>query len=132
MDNKRPVELNLLQLRFPFTAIISILHRISGVIIFLSIPVILYGFSYAFQSEINFIELKRILLSHYAFKIMVLGILLMFSYHTIAGIRHLIMDFGHFESQQSANISGFIVIMLNLLVACILGVYLFDLKEMLL
>lgn len=97
------IYLNLFLIDFPFTAITSILHRISGLILFLTIPFCLYFFKLSIESESAF-ETTKIIISQFHIKITIYLIYLIFLYHLINGIKHIIMDFGFFEEKGSSKI----------------------------
>lgn len=115
------IYLNLFLIDFPVTAITSILHRITGVFIFLSSPLILYLFRLSLQSNSSFV-LAKSLFYQLHIKVLVFLVLFSFIYHMMFGIKHIIMDFGFFESKSSSkNISiVFFVIVLFLIVLSIL------------
>ena len=100
MDKKHPVNLNLLSIKFPITAITSILHRLSGVFLFLLIPIILYIWSYSLTSSLHFANVQA-WLGSWGVKILLWLLLAALIYHLVAGIRHLIMDLGYGESKTS-------------------------------
>src|SRR5262245_52853916 len=91
--NQRPKNLNLFTIRQPIPAIVSILHRISGAILFFVIPLLLWGLSLSLSSKHNFEHLRQLLSSPWA-KFIIWCFLAAFIYHFIAGIRHLFMDMG--------------------------------------
>ena len=89
--NKRPKNLNLLKIHQPVTAVVSILHRVSGVILFLLIPLLIYLLAYSLRSESNYIQLQGLLSSKYVTWIM-LPVVLALMHHFFAGIRFLFLD----------------------------------------
>ncbi len=112
MVDKRPVYINVFTFAFPITAIVSILHRISGVVVFLSIPLFLSmlqdGLYYPWTtSSIP--------------KVLVWLVLTVFMYHLIAGIRHLCMDAGYAESKRAATISSYAVFIMTILFSILIG-----------
>jgi succinate dehydrogenase / fumarate reductase cytochrome b subunit len=112
---KPPVNLNLLKMRFPITAWVSILHRLSGIFIFLLIPALLYMLQESLSSEARFMLLQKNLDQ----PILRLGIWLLFSaiiYHSLAGIRHLLMDLHLGGSKQQARFSAFLVLFLTFII----------------
>lgn len=119
----RPVNLALYTIKFPITAIISIIHRISGFFLFLCIPIFLYYWQYSLSSYNNFIKIKSCLNTNIC-KFVLLIIILGLFYHFIAGIRHLLMDKHIGDSKSSAIFSSYFVIILNIVFAIILGIYL--------
>ena len=111
MKDPRPFNLNLLTIRFPRTAIVSILHRISGVLIFLILPVLLYALQCSTQSAASFEQIKTFL-SLPLSKLFVWFILSVFLCHILAGLRHLSMDMGIGETLKAARFSAALVLTL--------------------
>jgi len=89
--NSRPVYLNLLKIRLPITGIVSIAHRISGVLLFLAIPFAVYLLDLSIESEQSFARLIELLQQP---SLVVLQMILLWSlvHHLIAGIRFLLID----------------------------------------
>ena len=77
--------------RLPLSGLISILHRVSGAILFLLLPFVLYLLDKSLRSEISFTLFKDTL-SHWYVKLIVLVLLWSYLHHFCAGIRHLVMD----------------------------------------
>jgi succinate dehydrogenase / fumarate reductase, cytochrome b subunit len=119
---KRPVNLDLSTFQFPVTAIASILHRISGFILFLLIPLILWVFSYSLTSPEHFQALQA-KFAHPLSKIIFLSIFLALFYHLLAGVRHLIMDTGWGEKLAQARCSARVIILLAVMATMAMGVY---------
>lgn len=114
--------LNLLQIRFPITAIVSILHRITGVLAFLAIPSMLWFLSQSVRSEKTFNNLKA-LMEQPCYKLFVIALLAALTYHIIAGVRHLMMDIGIGESKCAGKISSYIVLGLFVVSLAFIGYY---------
>src|SRR5688572_19642986 len=91
MNKKRPVNLNLLTIKQPIPAIVSIGHRVSGVLLFLLFPVLLILFHLSLSSSQNFNLLHEYLTTRSA-KIILWLALFPLVFHLIAGIRHLLID----------------------------------------
>jgi succinate dehydrogenase / fumarate reductase, cytochrome b subunit len=117
----RPVNLDLMSLKFPSTAIVSILHRISGVALFLLTPVMLYWLYLSLASELSFSELGAQLESP-LWRLMLWIFTTALTYHAFAGVRHLLMDMGWGEDLSSARKSAVWVIVFAVLGAGCLGV----------
>lgn len=115
MAYQRPVNLNLFTIKFPIPAIISILHRTSGAILFLLLPLILWLLNTSLSSPENFDYIQTIF-TNWFFKIVVWGLLAALIFHLFAGIRHLIMDLGIGESLKAARGSAWLVIGLSVLI----------------
>ena len=84
----------ILKYRLPLAGRVSILHRASGLILFLLLPFALYLFEQSLTSEITFDTLKGIA-SNIIVKLIVLVLSWAFLFHFCAGVRHLIMDTNH-------------------------------------
>lgn len=109
---KKPVYINVFTYAFPITAIVSILHRLSGVFVFLFIPVFLsllqQGLYFPwFENRIH--------------KFIIWLLLSALLYHLCAGIRHLIMDVGGCEDNKSATTSSYVVIASSILLSILVG-----------
>jgi succinate dehydrogenase / fumarate reductase, cytochrome b subunit len=87
----RPKYLNLIQIKLPMPGIISIMHRVSGAVLFFALPVLLYGFQQSLTSFGAFGDL-RIFFSNWLVKLIVLGLFWGFFHHLCAGIRYLALD----------------------------------------
>ncbi len=89
--SKRPVYLNLLKIRLPIGGVVSIAHRITGVLLVLLTPLAVYLLQQSLQSEAAF-ERTRALLDSTAGRAGVLVVLWMFAQHFFSGVRHLLLD----------------------------------------
>ncbi len=108
-EKQRPVNLDLQTIRFPITAIASILHRVSGVITFIAVGILLWLLGTSLSSPEGFQQAADIM-DGFIVKFIMWGILTALAYHVIVGIRHMLMDFGYLEEtfeagQRSAKIS---------------------------
>ena len=117
--SKPPIFLNLLKIQLPIAGVSSILHRISAVGIF----VLLLPFSVvlvlASNSEEGF-STASYLLSFNSIKILLVLLLTGLTYHYISGIRHLVMDFGYWQTLNAGKISAILTIALCGLISLIL------------
>lgn len=123
MKDKRPVNLNLLKIRFPAAAIVSILHRVSGVIVFLLLPLLLWLLSQSLASVATFNALHADLMQP-GLKFFVWALLSALLYHFVAGIRHLFMDAGIGETLIGGKLSAYLVFALSAMGIILLGVWL--------
>jgi succinate dehydrogenase / fumarate reductase cytochrome b subunit len=121
VKTKQPVYLNLFQFKFPVTAIASILHRISGVILFLALPLLLYALDHSLRSEQTFAQMQQHL-THPIAKLILWGVLSALFYHLIAGFRHLLMDMHLFDGKESGRVMAWAVIAISVIFAIFLGV----------
>ncbi len=89
--NTRPKYLNLLQIHQPVTAVVSIIHRLSGVILFLAIPPLIYFYAMSLRSEADFNALIS-LFNHPVYRIAGLLAMLLLLQHLVSGLRFLLLD----------------------------------------
>lgn len=114
MNKKRPVNLDLSTIRQPITAIVSIAHRISGVILLAGILVLIWMLDASLSSRESFQQLAE-LLSSPAMKVLLWAVLAALAYHLVMGVRHLIMDFGVGESLQGGRLGAKIALIVAIL-----------------
>lgn len=109
---KRPVNLDLTKVRFPITALASISHRISGLVLYVSLIFLLLLYDRSLESNIGFAWVGNAL-DHWFPKLFINGILVSAVYHGIAGTRHLLSEFLHmFEDPESGPSSATAVFVL--------------------
>ena len=123
MNHKRPVNLALGSLKYPPMAIASILHRISGLVLFLLLPLMLYFLSLSLSSEASFLQMKTLLMGVYC-KMFVFAFGAAWIYHLLAGIRHLLMDMGIGESLVAARRGAVLMMLLSSFFIILLGLWL--------
>lgn len=123
MNDKRPVNLDLTTISLPAPAIASILHRLSGVVIFLFIPILLWILSMSLASIETFQTLQQFF-TGFLWKFILWAVLTCLLYHLVAGIRHLLMDMHIGESRVAGKISAYIVFGLGILFAILIGIWL--------
>ncbi len=107
-QDSRPVFLNLLQIRFPVTAILSIIHRVMGVILVVALPFLIYLLDLALESEAGYTYAKE-LISHPFVLFVSVGLVWALTHHLFAGIRFLLLDFEYGVEKSVARISAYVV-----------------------
>mgnify|MGYP003607238100 FL=1 len=112
MNKKRPVNLDLGSMKYPVTALTSILHRLSGILLFLCLFVMLYALGKSLSSEEGFNEIKGMLLSPLG-KLIAWVLYSALIYHLVAGVRHLFMDAGVGETLQGGKRGSVLVIIVS-------------------
>jgi len=122
VKSQRPVNLDLRTIKLPITAYTSILHRVSGVILFLGIAILLLALDTSLSSEEGFGRVQDYLASPLA-KLVIWGLLSALLYHLVAGIRHLIMDTGHGETLQGGKLGSKIVLAVSAVLIVLAGVW---------
>lgn len=122
MNKSRPKNLNLFTIRFPVTAIASILHRVSGLGLFLLIPCLLWLLSYSL-TESGFDQLERCLFSAWG-KLLVWIIFIPFCYHFAAGIRHLVMDLHIGTTREGGKVGAKVMFGVSIALILLVGIWL--------
>ena len=116
LKQKRPVFLNLMQIRFPITAIMSIAHRLTGVLLFLALPFLIYALDLSLQDEAGFTQTLKFLDS-IAVKIILLLLAWSLLHHLLAGVRYLLLDIDIGIEKQQARSTAWLVIVLALILS---------------
>lgn len=119
VKKQRPVNLDLQTIEFPVTAIASILHRVSGVITFIAVGILLWLLGISLSSPEGFQYASELMTGFFA-KFILWGILTALAYHICGGIRHMLMDFGFMDEtlavgNASAKIAFVITVVLSIL-----------------
>lgn len=110
-NKRRPKNLNLFTIRLPINAVVSILHRASGVGLFLALPLILLVLQTSVNSAQSYQSLIN-LLNTWPLKLLLIGLAWAFSHHFFAGIRHLLQDIHWMTSLNNARLSSRILLCL--------------------
>ncbi|MBA2650618.1 MAG: succinate dehydrogenase, cytochrome b556 subunit [Legionella sp.] len=122
MNKKRPINLDLRSLKYPPMAIVSILHRVSGVVIFILLPIVLFMMSRSLNSEASFTQMENTL-TNPGYKLVLWLFAASFIFHTIAGARHMIMDLGYGEELSVSRRTAVAVIVLSIISTLLLGIW---------
>jgi succinate dehydrogenase / fumarate reductase cytochrome b subunit len=121
VKDTRPVNLDIGTMRLPITAWASITHRASGVFLFVGMAVLLWGLDASLKSPESFDALKECLSNPVA-KLVIWAIVSGLIYHSLAGIKHLVMDFGIGETMEGGVLGARIVIGLSIVLILAAGV----------
>ncbi len=105
----RPVFLNLFRIRFPVTAVLSILHRILGLVLVLCIPLAIYLFGRSLQDPHGFDMVRQLLQNAYV-KLVSVPLVWALAHHLFAGIRYLLLDLEYGVGKPAARFSAYLVI----------------------
>lgn len=114
----------LLSYRLPPAGVVSILHRVSGIVLFLMLPVLLWLFQLSLTSEGTYEHLRGLTGTVLA-KLVLLGVIWALLHHLVAGIRYLALDLHVGIAKEPATRSAVAVFVVSLPLAAIAGLWLF-------
>jgi len=133
---QRPVHRNIhisqiVSYRLPPAGIVSILHRVSGVLMFLLLPFVIWLFDTSVTSEISYSRFTSVFKAGVGFlpgwfmKLVVLALIWAYLHHLIAGLRHLWMDATHAVTKEFGHTSAIVTLALSVALTLVLGFKLF-------
>lgn len=117
---KRPKHLDLVRIRLPLAGVVSIMHRVSGAVLFLFIPLLLWLLQRSLASPQTF-DAFRSAVSNPLLKMMLLGLLWAYLHHLCAGVRHLALDLDYGTELGAARVSSVIVLVVSIGLTLIAG-----------
>jgi len=122
MENKNPLSPHIQIYRWHISSLLSITHRIVGVINLLALILIFFWLLVLRLSESNY-ELFLLIINSFFGKFILIGFTWSMSFHIFSGIRHLVWDLGYGFEIKTANISGIIVIICSLVLTIIFWLF---------
>ena len=121
-DSKNPLSPHLQIYRWHISSLLSITHRISGVINLLALILIFFWLVVLSLGESNY-ELFLLIINSFFGKFILIGFTWSMSFHILSGIRHVAWDLGYGFEIKTANISGIIVIICSLVLTIIFWLF---------
>ena len=121
-DSNNPLSPHLQIYRWHISSLLSITHRISGVINLLALILIFFWLLVLSLGESNY-ELFLLIINSFFGKFILIGFTWSMSFHLLSGIRHLVWDLGYGFEIKTANISGIIVIIFSLVLTIIFWLF---------
>lgn len=125
----RPINVGILDLLifdWPFAAIVSITHRIAGVALMVAMAFALYALELSLSSEAGFNELKMLIASPLG-KFVTWVCLSALAYHFVAGVKHMIVDFGVGETLEGVLFAARLVVFFSAILIVLAGFWVFGL-----
>ena len=120
MNKQRPKHLALHLIKLPLPGFVSILHRVSGLLLFLALPLLLWLLQSSLRSIETYTALQT-LFAHPFAKLVSLGLLWAFLHHFCAGLRYLAIDLHWLHSLAQARSSSKVVMVTSLILTGLLG-----------
>ena len=121
VKKRRPLWFNLSPLNLPVSALVSILHRISGFLLFIGLIAFLYLLDLSLASESGYARAGE-LLGNPAAKLLVIASIWALLHHMCAGVRHLLLDIDVGVSLGAARRSAFVVLIVSVALAASIAV----------
>ena len=120
MNENRPKHLDLSKIKLPLPGFVSILHRASGALLFLALPLLLLMLQYSLRSIETYTQLAGVL--HHPFsKLFLLAMSWAFLHHFCAGIRYLLIDLDYGVRLAQARASSKLVLSVSLALTVLIG-----------
>lgn len=122
-----------LQYRLPLAGWVSILHRASGLLMFILMPLVIWLFDKSVTSEVSYEEFTSAfsaglwVFPGWFVKLVVLGLIWAYLHHFIAGVRHVVMDVCHTVSKEQGRSTAVLTLVLSIVLTVALGAKLFGL-----
>jgi succinate dehydrogenase / fumarate reductase cytochrome b subunit len=123
MSKGRPKYLDLLKIRLPVPGLVSILHRISGLGLFLFLPLLLWLFQSSLTSPDSYVRYRAVFANPLV-KLILIGLLWAFLHHLLAGLRFLALDLHYGTELPTARATSWLVLVTAIVLTAILGVWL--------
>lgn len=119
--------LDIIKYRLPLAGIVSILHRVSGAVMFLLLPFIIWMFDTSISTEQSYERFTAVFLGStgWFFKLVALALIWAFLHHLLAGLRHLWMDATHAVTLRFGRLSALATLGLSVLLTLAVGVKMF-------
>ena len=121
-DSKNPLSPHLQIYRWHISSLLSITHRISGVINLLALILIFFWLIFLSLGENNY-QSFLLIINSFIGKFILIGFTWSMSFHLLSGIRHLVWDLGYGFEIKTANITGLIVIIFSLILTIIFWLF---------
>jgi succinate dehydrogenase / fumarate reductase cytochrome b subunit len=122
VNKNRPVNLDISTIKLPISAYVSILHRASGIVLFVGVAILLCMLDASLESEESFASLKESM-QNPLYQFFIWGTIAALAYHLVAGVRHLLMDVGIGETLEGGQNGAKIVIFVSVILIVLAGLW---------
>jgi succinate dehydrogenase / fumarate reductase cytochrome b subunit len=120
MKTDRPVNLNMFTITLPLVGVLSFIHRVTGMALFVGVAFGLYALDLALSSQAGFAEATALLAEPLA-RFIFLGLIFSLVYHIVAGVKHIFMDFHIGDSLEAARVNAYVVIVATVVITGVVG-----------
>ena len=122
MNKKRPVNLDISTIKLPITGFVSFFHRVTGILLFAGAAVLLWILDSSLDSQESYAAVRDAS-NNLVFKFVLWSVLSALAYHTVMGLRHLLMDCGIGESLEGGKRGATIALVLSIVLIALIGVW---------
>ncbi len=126
MKKERPKNMDLTTIKLPVMGVASILHRISAVVIWVSLAYFLTILSISLGTEEGFNSIQSMLSNNFIAQFFTWGFLTAFGYYTMGGAKHLIQEFGYFETLEGGKTISQAAIALGILLSILFAIWIWS------
>ncbi|MCC2607450.1 succinate dehydrogenase, cytochrome b556 subunit [Planctobacterium marinum] len=123
MKKNRPKNMDLTTIQLPVMGLASILHRISAVIVWFAFAFFLAGLHLSLSSSDGLTQVKDMLSNHFIVQFLTWGFLTALGYYVVAGLKHIIQEFGYCESLRGGRIISQVAIAAGLVLSVLSGLW---------
>jgi len=123
VSKNRPVNLDLRTIKQPLPALVSISHRVTGVMLFIGLIFMFILFDLSLGGEEGFAAAKVVIQEYFLAKFIAWGLLVSLAFHLFAGVKHLVQDLGFGEELTTAEMAAKLVIVATVVAALLAGVW---------
>lgn len=123
MKKERPKNLDLSTIKLPVMGVASILHRISAVIIWVSLAYFLSILAISLNTEEGFNSIQNLLSNNFIAQFFTWGFLTAFGYYTMGGLKHIIQEMGHFETLEGGKMISQTAIALGIVISILFAIW---------
>jgi succinate dehydrogenase / fumarate reductase cytochrome b subunit len=122
VNKKRPVNLDLSTIKLPITGFVSFFHRVTGILLFAGVAVLLWMLDSSLDSQESFAAVRDAA-ANPIFKFVLWSVLSALAYHAVMGTRHLIMDCGVGESLKGGQLGAKIALVIAVVLIALIGAW---------
>lgn len=122
MKDKRPKNMDMTTMKLPIMGVASILHRVSAVIIWVSLAYFLPILYISLKSAQGFATIETMLIESFIAQFVTWGFMTAAGYYIFGGLKHVIQEFGYFETLQDGKLISQIAIGLGVVLSVVFGI----------
>ncbi|WP_042148307.1 MULTISPECIES: succinate dehydrogenase, cytochrome b556 subunit [unclassified Pseudoalteromonas] len=126
MTKNRPKNLDLSTMALPVMGVASILHRISAVVIWVGMALLLPALYFSLKSPEGFDEVKTLLTERFVAQFFIWGFLTALGYYILGSLKHIIQEFGYFESLEGGRAISQVAIGFGIILSVFIGYWLWS------